>query len=111
MPVADAPAVQAALTTLRHVLAQDLEPDPTTGQRRIRRGVAPDRLPSIGRSGDAPWAQNEDAPFTGFKRHVMKLVDADLIVDAVVRPANEPEHATLGASSPPSPHGARSPRS
>jgi hypothetical protein len=33
--------------------------------------------------------------FTGFKRHVVKLVDADVIVDAVVRPANEPEHATL----------------
>jgi hypothetical protein len=33
--------------------------------------------------------------FTGFKRHVVKLVDADVIVDAVVRPANEPEHVTL----------------
>lgn len=33
--------------------------------------------------------------FTGFKRHVVKLVDADVIVDAGRRPANEPEHATL----------------
>jgi len=46
--LAAAPAVQGALTTLRHVLTHDLEPGPTSGQRRIRRGVAPDRQPSIG---------------------------------------------------------------
>jgi Transposase DDE domain len=39
-------------------------------------------------------------PFIGFKRHVIKLVDADLIVDAVVCPANEPEHATLARLTP-----------
>ncbi len=37
--VATAPAVHAALTRLRHVLTQDLEPDPTTGQSQIRRGA------------------------------------------------------------------------
>src|SRR6266566_287339 len=42
------PAVQAALTALQAVLTQDLEPDPTTGQRRIRRGVAKNRQPSLG---------------------------------------------------------------
>jgi hypothetical protein len=35
VPVAEAPTVQAALTALRRVLAPDLEPDPTTGQRRL----------------------------------------------------------------------------
>jgi hypothetical protein len=93
--VATAPAVQAALTTLRHVLAQDLEPDPTTGQRRIRRGVAPDRQPSIGDPAMRHGRKTKVRTFTGFKRHVLKLLDADVIVDAVVRPANEPEHATL----------------
>ena len=44
-------------------------------------------------------------PFTGYKRHVMKALDADVIVGATVRPANEPEHLTLArllpdASSP-----------
>src|SRR5262245_52025903 len=34
------PALQAALTALRAVLTQDLEPDPTAGRHRIRRGVA-----------------------------------------------------------------------
>lgn len=93
--VAAAPAVQAARTTLRHVLTQDLEPDPTSGQRRIRRGVAPDRQPSIGDPAMRHGRKTKVRTFTGFKRHVGKLVDADVIVEAVVRPANEPEHVTL----------------
>ena len=80
VPVAEAPTVQAALTALRRVLAQDLEPDPTTGQRRIRRGVAPDRLPSLGDPEMRHGRKTRTRPFTGYKRHVMKLVDADLIV-------------------------------
>jgi len=93
--VADAPAVRAALTTLRQVLTQDLEPDPTSGERRIRRGVAPDRMPSIGDPAMRHGRKTKVRTFTGFKRHVIKLIEADVIVDAVVRPANEPEHATL----------------
>jgi hypothetical protein len=93
--VAAAPAVHAALTTLRQVLTQDLEPDPTSGLRRIRRGVAPDRHPSIGDPAMRHGRKTKVRTFTGFKRHVMTLVDAEVIVDAVVRPANEPEHATL----------------
>jgi Transposase DDE domain/Transposase domain (DUF772) len=100
VPIADAPAVQAALATLRQVLVQDLEPDPTTGQRRIRRGVAADRLPSVGDPAMRHGRKTKTRPFTGFKRHVIKLVDADLIVDAVVRPANEPEHVTLARLTP-----------
>ena len=100
VPVADAPAVQAALTALRRVLAQDLEPDPTTGQRRIRRGVAADRMPSLGDPEMRHGRKTRTKLFTGYKRHVMKLVDADLIVGAVVRPANEPEHHALALLEP-----------
>jgi hypothetical protein len=100
VPVADAPTVQAALTTLRRVLTQDLEPDPTTGQRRIRRGVARDRQPSIGDPAMRHGRKTKTRPFTGFKRHVLTWIDTDLIVDAVVRPANEPEHATLAMVTP-----------
>ena len=98
--VADAPTVQAALTALRRVLVQDLEPDPTTGQRRIRRGVAPDRMPSLGDPEMRHGRKTRTKLFTGYKRHVMKLVDADLIVGAVVRPANEPEHHALALLEP-----------
>lgn len=95
VPVEDAAPVQAAVTTLRRVLTQDLDPDPTTGQRRIRRGVAADRMPSLGDPEMRHGRKTRARPFTGYKRHVIKLVDVDLIVDAVVRPANEPEHAAV----------------
>jgi len=47
---------------------QDLEPDPTTGQRRIHLGVAVDRMPSLGDPEIAPWPQNTTRPFTGYNR-------------------------------------------
>lgn len=100
VPVAEAPPVQAALGALRRVLTQDLEPDPTTGQRRIRRGVAADRMPSLGDPEMRHGRKTRTRLFTGYKRHVIKLVDADLIVGAVVRPANEPEHYALALVEP-----------
>lgn len=39
-------------------------------------------------------------PFTGFKRHVLKLVDADLILDAVVRCAKSRSVPRWPASHP-----------
>lgn len=100
VPVAEAPPVQAALGALRRVLSQDLEPDPTTGQRRIRRGVAQNRMPSLGDPEMRHGRKTQTKCFTGYKRHVIKLVDADLIVGAVVRPANEPEHQALALVEP-----------
>jgi hypothetical protein len=100
VPVAEAPTVQVALGPLRRVLTQDLEPDPTSGQRRIRRGVAPDRMPSLGDPEMRHGRKTRTRLFTGYKRHVIKLVDADLIVGAVVRPANEPEHHALALVEP-----------
>lgn len=89
------PALQEALTALRAVLAQDLEPDPTTGGRRILRGVAKGRQPSIGDPEMRHGRKSRHRPFTGYKRHIVKLLGPDLIVEAVARPANEPEHAVL----------------
>jgi DDE family transposase/transposase-like protein DUF772 len=100
LPLADAPPVQAALAALRRVLTQDLEPDPTTGQRRIRRGVAADRMPSLGDPAMRHGRKTRTRPFTGYKRHVIKLLDADLIVEAVVRPANQPEHEVVALVTP-----------
>jgi hypothetical protein len=57
--------------------------------------VAADRQPSIGDPAMRHGRKTKVRTFTGFKRHVVKLVDGDVIVDAVVRPANEPEHAAL----------------
>jgi hypothetical protein len=106
VPVADAPPMQAALAALRRVLTQDFEPDPTTGQRRLRRGVAADRRPSLGDPDMRHGRKTRTKPFSGYKRHVLTLIDHDLIVDAIVRPANEPEHAALAQLEPAlAPHG------
>jgi hypothetical protein len=95
-PTAQAtPALQDALTALRAVLTQDLEPDPTTGRARIRRGVAKGRQPSLGDPEMRHGRKSRSRPFTGYKRHIVKLLAPDLIVEAVVRPANEPEHTVL----------------
>lgn len=90
------PALQTALTALRAVLTQDLEPDPTTGRHRILRGVTKGRQPSWGDPEMQHGRKSRSRPFTGYKRHVVKLLEPDLIVEAVARPANEPEHMTLG---------------
>jgi hypothetical protein len=89
------PALQNALTALRAVLTQDLEPDPTTGGQRILRGVARGRQPSLGDPEMRHGRKSRSRPFTGYKRHVVKLREPDLIVEAVARPANEPEHWTV----------------
>jgi hypothetical protein len=89
------PALHDALTALRAVLTQDLEPDPTTGRRRMLRGVAKGRQPSLGDPEMRHGRKSRSRPFTGYKRHVVKLREPDLIIEAVARPANEPEHIVL----------------
>ena len=39
--------------------------------------------------------KSHSRPFTGYTRHIVKRVAPDLIVEAIARPANEAEHATL----------------
>lgn len=94
------PALQAAVAALHRVLAQDVDPDPTTGGRRLRQGVAGDRMPSLGDPEMRHGRKTRTKRFNGYKRHVLKLLGPDVILDAVVRPANEPEHHTLAALVP-----------
>jgi IS5 family transposase len=72
-------------------LEQDLEPDPGGGMR-IRRGVAKDRMPSLGDKEMRHGRKSKSKVFNGYKRHLVGLAGTDLIAGAVVRPANEPEH-------------------
>jgi hypothetical protein len=94
------PALAAALVALRRIVAQDLEPDPTTGRPRLRQGVAGDRMPSLGDPEMRHGRKTRTRPFNGYKRHALKVLGPDVIVDAVVRPANEPEHLTLATLAP-----------
>lgn len=88
------PPLKEALAALRRVLEQDLEPDPGTGRRRIRRGVAKDRVPSLGDRQMRHGRKSKARPFTGYKRHIAKA--CGVIVAAHVQPANRPEHESVG---------------
>src|SRR4030095_4807699 len=98
-PAAPAAALQPlprqTRATWRSALTQDLEPDPTTGGQRIVRGVAKGRQPSLGDREMRHGRKSRTRPFTGDQRHVVKPLEPDLIVEAVARPANEPEHTIL----------------
>jgi hypothetical protein len=89
------PALREALSALRRVLEQDLEPDPTTGGPRIRRGVARDRTPSLGDRQMRHGRKSKARAFTGYKRHIAKA--HGMIVSALVQPANQPEHEATEA--------------
>lgn len=90
----DEPPLKEALAALRRVLEQDLEPDPTTGRRRIRRGVAKERMPSLGDPDMRHGRKSKSRAFTGYKRHVAKA--GGVIVAALVQPANRPDHEATG---------------
>lgn len=91
----DEPPLREALAALRRVLEQDLEPDPTTGRPRIRRGVARDRTPSLGDREMRHGRKSKAKAFTGYKRHIAKA--QGMIVSALVQPANRPEHEATEA--------------
>jgi hypothetical protein len=57
-------------------------------------------MPSLGDPEMRHGRKTRTKPFTGYKRHVVKLLDADLIVGAIVRPANEPEQHALALLTP-----------
>jgi hypothetical protein len=87
--------LREALTTLRQVLEQDLEPDPTTGRKQIKRGVAKDRMPSLGDKEMRHGRKSKNKAFNGYKRHVAKLLDLDLTVAAEALPANHVDQEAL----------------
>jgi hypothetical protein len=86
------PPLVDALETLDRVMRQDLEPDPNTGAPRIKKGVAHDRMPSLGDKQMRHGRKSRSQRFNGYKRHVITEMDSRLIIDAMVMPANLPEH-------------------
>lgn len=90
------PPLSVPLATVEKLIAQDTEPDPDApgrGTRRIREGVAKDRMPSLSDRDMRHGRKSKTKTFTGYKRHV--AVDADvqgLICGVEVQAANKHEH-------------------
>ena len=91
------PPLQEHVETLEQLCAQDLEPDPEGGGSRIRKGVAPDRRPSVEDAEMRHGRKSKTKLFNGYKRHVAADVDVDLIYAAVATPANRPEEEATPA--------------
>ena len=90
------PRMHEATDLLERVLGQDTEPDPDRpGQVRIRKGVAPDRVCSVGDPDMRHGRKSSSKAFNGYKRYVATMVDAPLIMSAEVRPANVPEREAV----------------
>jgi len=91
------PPLKEHVETLEQLRAQDLEPDPKSGGSRIRKGVAPDRRPSIEDAEMRHGRKSKSKLFNGYKRHVAADVDDTLIYAAVAMPGNRPEEEATPA--------------
>lgn len=87
---AAAPPLDAPLAMLRQLVAQDIEPDPTSGGRRIKQEVAKDRTISLSDPEMRHGRKSKTKLFNGYKRHI--AISNNLIVATAVVPANAQEH-------------------
>jgi len=96
------PPLKEHVDTLAQIRIQDLEPDPSGGgpgggPRRIRQAVAADRRVSIEDPDMRHGRKSKTKLFNGYKRHVARDLDTDLIVACAVTPANRPEQEAAPA--------------
>ena len=90
----DAP-LKTHLDTLARIKNQDLEPDPSGGGTRIRRGVAEDRQVSVSDPEMRHGRKSKTKRFNGYKRHILTDLDTGLVLCGTITPANQPEHHAL----------------
>lgn len=86
------PPLRDALALLEQLIEQDIEPDPERNGSKIKDGVAKDRIISLQDQSMRHGRKSKSKKINGYKRHIAKDIDSDLILAAAVRPANEPEH-------------------
>jgi hypothetical protein len=86
------PPLDEHVATLRQIIDQDLEPDPSgSGRLRIRQGVAEDRRVSIEDKEMRHGRKTKSKRFNGYKRHIAIDLDTLLVLAVAVLPANRPE--------------------
>jgi hypothetical protein len=86
------PPLRDFVATLEQIRGQDLEPDPSGGDKqRVRRGVAEDRRVSIEDSEMRHGRKTKSKRFNGYKRHIARDLDTPLVLACAVTPANRPE--------------------
>lgn len=84
------PPLKDALSMMHKLVAQDIEPDPTDGARRIKQEVPKERIISVSDPEMRHGRKSKTKLFNGYKRHI--AVVNGLIVATAVEPANAREH-------------------
>ena len=87
---AKVPPLKDSLETLRKLIAQDIEPDPSGHGRRIKQDVAKERIISLADPEMRHGRKSKTKLFNGYKRHV--ATTNNLIVATAVVPANVQEY-------------------
>lgn len=90
LPGGDDPQVVEALAAARQVRDQDVTVDPD-GVPRIRQGVARDRRISIADPQMRHGRKTRSLRVDGYKRHVLRDLDSELVRAVGLTPANQPE--------------------
>lgn len=88
------PPLKEHVETLKQLITQDLEPDPSGGMR-IREGVARDRRVSVEDGEMRHGRKSKSKRFNGYKRHIAADIDTDLILAGAITPANRPEEEAV----------------
>lgn len=88
---AQTPPISEMLATLQRLMNQDLEPDPNSGGKRIRKGVAPDRQVSVSDPDMRHGRKSKSRRFNGYKRHIATDLATQVILSCAITPANIPE--------------------
>jgi hypothetical protein len=93
---ADDPAVAPCLAAAAQVRAQDVD-EPDTGPPQLRQGVARDRRIALEDGAMRHGRKSRRQRVDGYKRHVLRDLDVDLVHAVAITPANVPEAQALAA--------------
>lgn len=94
-------ALDAAIMQLGRLVDQDVEPDPErAGKHRIIEGTAEDRQISVGDPEMRHGRKSKSTTINGYKGHVARELDHELVLDGLAEPANKHEHAAADVMRP-----------
>jgi hypothetical protein len=89
---AEQPPLSEQIELLARLREQNLDPEPPDNDgRRVKQGVAPDRITSLSDPDMRHGRKSKSKTFNGYKSHLATELDKGLVLAAAITPANRPE--------------------